>query len=442
MGIEKTIAERSLVFGLADSAPLFVIDGRVYYCLRGRSASPDTLLVKDRKIDVREGPLLETLERISDKKLEKECVSYQEKFIARELKGREDTGKNNRLIRFVVTEIFPHLKKDNPGVLDKVLEMDEIETEKDKLKGRKIKNFTYEKEIERYAEDRIKELEKGKLKVRKPKTNKLENILFNQNLSKSSVSNSILYDLTEGFNFGVVSKTVYLLANVSSDGELFVNGRRYNLVTFAYSDEIAMEYAAEKVKRLSVEALTIKLKESEEFLRIRRERSDIDEICKMDSYHEQDFGFMKKNSYNAVVYVDVPDYALEDREEGGLYQFNGHRLGIEIGYEDDSIQLVANPFALRYVAGPFYGGDNDLCMGDYSTGYFNRMAKGKAFAKLLVDARNVVLKGYRRGSNPRQSLSGFSSRRISREEAERRCLEITNTNYQRSRRGELEEEDD
>jgi|SRR3989338_159328 len=447
MGIEKTIAERSAVFGLADSAPLFVIDGRVHYCLRGENASPNTLLVKGRKIEVKEGPLLETLERVSDGKLEKEYASYQERFIAEELKGREDSSaKNDKLIRFVVAEIFPHLKKDNSKVLDKVLdsESEAGKAEKDERGRKSIKNGVYEKEIETYAENRIKELEKVRLKVRKPKSSKLESILFNQNLSKSSASNSIFYNLTEGFNFGVISKTVYLLANVSSDGELSVNGRRYNLVTLAYSDEIAAEYAAEKIKRLSMEALTTKLKESEEFLRIKKERSDIDEICKMDSYHEQDFGFIKKNNHSAIVYVDVPDYVLEDHQEGGLYQFSGHRLGIEIGGDSDGggIQLVESPFALRYTAGPFYGGDSELCMGTYTKGYFSRMPKGKAFAKLLADARNVVLRGYHKGNNPRQPLSDFSGRRISREEAERKGLEITNANYQRSRKGEMEEEDD
>src|SRR3989344_4372022 len=123
MGIEKTIAERSAVFGLADSAPLFVIDGRVHYCLRGENASPNTLLVKGRKIEVKEGPLLETLERVSDGKLEKEYASYQERFIAEELKGIEDSSaKNDKLRRFDVAEILSNLKKYNTKVRDQVLD--------------------------------------------------------------------------------------------------------------------------------------------------------------------------------------------------------------------------------------------------------------------------------------------------------------------------------
>jgi len=448
--IAEAVIDKNLVFGLSSRSPIFVIDGRLYYCSLEPSSTEscsNTFKWKDTILNVKEGPLIEVLERLSDKQLKGDYERYQQELIAAELHGfdsenryREFSQDYERLVRFAVNEIFPYLRKDATKALDGLLETHTPEVKNKQGATQNTANDAYGSEIEEYIQNRIPEFEGQEKRITAPKRNKLDSILLDQNLSKSSRDDSLLLKLMDGYNFAIGNGTVYCLANVRRGEDLTINGVRYVLMPTHVLAGLQSDFASEVIKRISVEALREKLKDSQEFQRLKAARSDIDLLCKRDSYHEQDFGFLR-NSDRLIVYVDVPEHVLENPYTQDLYRFNSHRVGIQLSMLEERRTPVidTNPHSPDRAIGPFYSGydghNPSLCMGHYNTSYFNTMRMGKAIAKYLVDARNVVLRGYIVNCNPRRNLNkeNFGQRRISREEVNRLGLPITNKGYQTGR---------
>ncbi len=437
-GIERAVLEKNLVFGLAEQSPIFVIDNRIYYC--SENASPDTFKINRRAMSVNEGPSLNILEELSEQKLRQDYEEYQRRLIAEELQRKDTLNNENynenhtNLIKFTIERIFPNLRKNNPDELDKLFKI------KQKQQEQKEENNDeeYIKEVKEYVLTRVDELQTNQTNIRQPpRQNKLESLLLNQNLSKSNAQESIFLEIMGGYNFAIIDNRVYNLANVSKGEQLNIKGVKYALVENCSFRNLKNDFVMKKIRDFTIKTLKEHLIKSEEFQRIRQERQDIDKICMMDNYTEQDFGFIKDRESTLTIYVQVPDYVLKQPGGDNLYEFSGHRLGIKIGYGHNSYDnsslpvLIKDPYALDLVSGPFYNGQGGgLCMGGYNYSFINNMERGKALAKLLVDARNVVLRGYQRGRNPYHVLENYTNRRITPEQVKKRGLEITNINYQ------------
>ena len=88
--IEKAIIDQNMVFGLAKKTPIFIIDGRLYYCTRNK-ASPNFFKPKnnDDYYGIVEGPRISVLEKLFNKKLEKDFSDYQKDFLEKELKNQD-----------------------------------------------------------------------------------------------------------------------------------------------------------------------------------------------------------------------------------------------------------------------------------------------------------------------------------------------------------------
>jgi hypothetical protein len=437
MELEKKIHNTNLLFCLARKTPLFVIDERAYYC--GGDDRENFFREKKAILGVKEGPCLKALENLSYARLNGECEKYKEDFLKSETKrfkkGEEDFKEHDNLAEFVVKEIFPYLRKDSDELLDKVLETKEQvakKPDKNKEPDKKIEKER-RREIEEYIQKRTAELDIEPIRQKKAQRNsRLDSLLFNRRLSESKSSDSLFVKLLGESNFAIADKKVYELSKASAGGDLEIQNRRYNLVYFCDLEELAKKYSQAVMNSLSKKALIDRLEDDCESFAFKTEKTDAKTICSKREHHEKDFGFIKGGNF-ITVYVDVPNYVLKSPHNHNLYLFSKHRLGIKIRFNDYSKKpiLMESPHSLSDIDGPFYGGDRSLCMGSYTHGYFSRMLPGKAFAKLLVDARNVVLHGYTSRCHPRAYLDDdyFYSRRISPSELKRRKLPITNASY-------------
>lgn len=423
--IERAIQEKNLVFGLARSTPVFVINGRIYYC------SPDASPNLREVMRIKEGPRLEVIERISNLRLQGDYMKFQEKFIAKELGERENRNVSNsyrKLVQFAMKDVFPYLRKENDRALNEVLETS------NELKLEEKGNGDYEKEIENYVSDRIKEVERKRKthrEIQETKIDRLDRILLNGNFSRSTFQDSLFMELMNGYNFGIYGQRYFTLANVDRNENISVGGNKYALILAGDFAKLRDDFTSEVVNGLATEALRYKLQDSEEFRKLRSERSDLDVICSKTSYHEIDFGF-EKESDNFTIYVDVPEHALKDPINGQLYRFEGHKLGLSIS-SGGNFQIMGGPHSVgKLVSGPFYnGGGSALCMGNYTLGYFENMTRGKAIAKYLVDARNVVLHGFSNSAiRAFHPLERFANNHITRAEATRLEIPITNETYE------------
>jgi hypothetical protein len=233
---------------------------------------------------------------------------------------------------------------------------------------------------------------------------------------------NVFFKLARSTPVFVIDDRVYYSKASGGKKRIIKEGPRLGVLERISDLKLREEYKEFRESAIKKEIRAIRFSES---------KNDNNQIYKKREYHEKDFGFVNSKR-ELTVYVDVPEHVLRDFD-GRLYNFPGHRLGIKISYssEYNKIQLLKSPYSLGRVSGPFYGWGSDLCMGDYSMEYMERMSKGQAFAKLLFDARNVVLHGYRPGRvTPRINLGDFTHRRISPAEVKRRNLPITNINYQ------------
>lgn len=441
--LERAIVEKNFLFGLAKKTPIFIVNKRLYYCTND-DASPD-FFIKDRNssksLRVMEGPSLDSLEKISSQRLEEDYQKFMEEFAVEELKRLNSKDSDfdassayKKLTLFALKEIFPYLRKDNSKELDDVLE---VEPENSKPSKEDIKpDKKNDKEIQDYVEKRVTELgmvpARMKYPVKKISNSKLDRLFFRvgrEDLDKEEASYSLITKIIGSPNFALDKDYSYVLENIVYGLEnLNIKGAKYRLLEPYPILELQRNFSAEIIRELSIEALKNKLKDTQEFEEFKKKRDDLETLCNKKEYHERDFGFKRYRNQNNLlfIYVDVPDYVLEDPSDKRLYQFSGHELGVTILLNDNNQPaLNAGPFGPGGIAGPFYGGGG-LCMGGYSRGYFSNMPIGKAFAKLLVDARNVVLHGYTERAGPYHPLYNFSSRSISAEEVKRRNLPITN----------------
>lgn len=406
--LERAINNKYLLFRLAEQTPVFVVGEKFYYCVKRSEASLCTFKSNGNIFGVVEGPGIKVLHRVSEKELREEYEKYQKNFIAEELKNLDFGGDLNsnhkKLVSFTVREIFPYLRKDNSQSLDELLEIEEDKQEEDK------KSKTQEKKFDNYVNTRIKEI--GRLS-----------------------------DLLKGFgngdyDFCINRDDVNVLNRVTKNGDLEIDGGRFSISYLRSFHDFKRNFAFEIAKWLSVEALKEKLKESREFKKFLETEDDALSLCSREEHSEKDFGF-KESSEGLLVYVEVPDYVLKSPLNGALYQFSGHKIGIDLDVNTEGeVYLKRSPHSVGNVAGPFYG-CGGLCMGNYSWESRTRgMPKGKAFAKYLTDARNVVLRGYRSSNvspNSRLDDEHYSSRRRSEEEVKRKNLPITNINYSRKK---------
>ncbi|MBR9705870.1 hypothetical protein GOV14_02430 [Candidatus Pacearchaeota archaeon] len=462
--IEGAVMDNDQVFGLAQRTPIFVINGQVHYCFGNSRSGPNTFKFhSDRVRPVKEGPSLRVLEKLRDIKLSESYAIYQDIFIKEEFKrsGLTNLGGDNNLVRFVLRNVFPYLRHDDEGMLASVFntKAKSKKVSKQSKSGKAVRD--YDKKVADYFEGRVKyfENERSRYKPIVPtkssrsrnrmKEKSLDAILLPVSVRKGidlggepevDRRDSVLYSLTNGQDFAIIDRSLYFLRKMPLGGELNVDGRGYILENAIESRKLFLEFSKRKANELSLDALRHKFAENAEYQKLRTKEIDIAKYAGVNTYHEGEFGFEKAADNKLLLYAKIPDYVLKSPGREAYYRFKGHKIALRLkwnsGYKNAG--LDRGPHKLSHVVGPFYdgSGSSGLCMGHYNHDYFDRMDRGKAIAKYLLDARNVILHGYQKGSNPYRSLSdsNFEDRRISLREIKKKKLPITNINYQRGRR--------
>src|SRR3989344_4190895 len=380
MGIEELLVEGNLVFGLAKISQVFVIDSMVYYANHAGNAGSNTFKLKDRKLFLVNSLPIEILERMSRDNLKNLIDDYKKSFITNQLKSRDYNINTDyeRLVRFVVNDIFGCLRKQTGQKLNELLGVPQSEEEK---------NLEYKQNLETFLQN-FKTLLRGNGQEAEKK---LDSILFS-GYSRSIPCNSVFLELTRGYNFAIYDdKTNYLIER--KKGPLKINGITYSLTPTYSLQDFKNSFSSELLKRISLEAVDDILKDKE-FMETNAEKEFFKKLSSQNHYHEQDFGFEKTGDECVFVYVDVPTHVLKSPHNGNLYKFDGHKLGvcIKVAKENGDFLVTAHPHSSASVSGPFYSDENNLCMGssynrDYlsNAGKHDSMTKGEAFAKYLID---------------------------------------------------------
>jgi hypothetical protein len=397
--LEKVIIDESPVFQLAKTNPVFIINDRLYY---GKTKS-----------EIKEGPKVEVLERMALKSIYTGHRSEVNEFLKSQTRTKSNEGKSSykdNLAQFAMSEIFPYLRKEEDS--KKIAEVLGVESGEEKAP---CQTSEEKEDIKKYVQEIISSFKAGKINFRNLR---IDSVLGSGKPSRGQIAESCLSRVSDGYDWGIYGDNFYGLNIVTGNGDLKIGGRSFNL-----SKPQLLGVAKEKYARKFLELILEKSLESfvlEKGICLKPKSKG----TRMQEYHEGDFGF-KKRGRELIVYVDVPSHVLRTPGTDNYYRFSAHKLGIIIGLCDGKPILEHNPFPLVNTAGPFYG-NSYLCMGDYSTGYFSRMKPGKSFAKLLIDARNVVLRGYTSRCNPISTLGCFENRRVSLSTVKNNGWQVTN----------------
>jgi len=451
--LQEQLVKSLPIFELAKKTPLFVLNDRLYYCESKENGN--RFSYKGIKSGVKEGPSVFAMEKVGISKITEIYDKYEKDFIRREVEKRnkpkedkdydednydsEDNkryGNNDvkRLKRFAVTRIFPHLAGDS-SQLNEILG-----TKEDKKPEISKENM---KEVQDYIEKRRKEIE-GQFDKKLMRTNRLEEILFNTKLKKSTISESLFSKAAEGYNFSLVNGRVYFLADTNSDENLILEGKKYKLIEGLSKGELADRLETEVKKQIQLRAIE-KLHDNADFIGS-FDSGFSDDIINKTSYKEKDYGF-ESTREGLLVYLVVPPHALEevleDEEEYDdygrrrkstkpkIYRFPSFKIYIKLLPENGITLAEGCPFGIGNPNTPFMSEGEDLCMGDYSSNFLQNMEKGKAFAKLLFDARNVILHGYNEYCTPRQTVADIGRSTITEGQAKRLGIPITNRTNRR-----------
>jgi len=321
---------------------------------------------------VKEGPKLEVIERIF-RSSNKEIKEYLNGIFKVQNKG-------SVLENFVLNQVIPYLDNsiDLEGILGKGKLKEEKEETSMEVSEREIK------EARGLVEEKLK----------------IPNFDFN--------------------NFAVYNNNVYEI-NEAKKGAVSIAGKHYALNKALSLEEFKKIYQ-KKLIASQVEAILPEY--------VLKNKINLDKNKKPTS---KEYGYRKKADGTISVWVKVKDYVLKSPSNKEYYLFSGHRLAIDIGWRNHAF-LSEQPHPLESVSGPFYGGG--LCMGSYSFSFLEREPSGRNFAKVLLDARNVVYRGYTPGCAPMHRLEDFHSHIISNERIAREKLDVTNVNRNHSNRGE------
>jgi len=420
------IMNKNLMFGLSSKSPVFVIDGRVYYCSGTKSKEKAGFRPNSNFYEVKKGPTLKALERLSKENLNEAYQRHKQYFLSEELRHLDfkDSASGNNLAGFILKEIFPYLRKEDTHSLDEQLGTEELTINKP---SNSRKDSQIQAQAEKYIQSRIKEHQQDFRVFRRSSRNKLDELLSSERRRDKTYFKGLIRT-----DFSIYCGDIYAINRVKEGGSLVLDGRNYSLSEIGSLSVFRDIYAKKTINELEIEALRDNLELNQEFSRLKAKVFDFERISGKTEHKEQDFGFIKSSDLIYVVYVEIPDYVLQSPVSGDLFKFSGHRLGIQIKGSREHKNIYKYPYSPDSVSGPFYncrGGP--LCMGNYSSSFLNnsRIPLGKRFARLLTDGKNVVLRGYKRGSNPYHHLDNFSERKITSAQVRRERLQITNINY-------------
>ncbi|MBI4143797.1 hypothetical protein HY486_00935 [Candidatus Woesearchaeota archaeon] len=441
-------------FGLASEMPVFLVNDRVY-CLDGLRDSSEFGFFQtcgDGGI-VRRGLVehaaLSSLEGLTRAHHAKEFSNAERKY----LKGVVESGEYTeafgryRLVDFIVGEVFPHFRSYRSGGsrVGELLGAKTIFVGDTKGKSRACESRLEESVlVSRLIQEVERERFKGKGCV-------WDGVGFFQD----GVPVSLLGRVLGGRDVAVVDGFCYalVLGGVSECGVLNFGGRSFGLVCPNSLELVKQRYDFELSKCLRVGALRNQLVQDKQLRDLFERTAGIAELVKKKQYSEGSFGFVRadneimddfdEDKYDFrsdpansgpgyFVFLDVPAHVLKEPGVDKYYFFKKLRIGVSVFFDSGNNISYAGPVSLNSeCVHPFVLG-NAICLGGYNFFELDRLKPGEAVAKLLVDAKRIILSGYGGEASPFKLLEYLGRNLISLSEVKRRGLPITNVNYERS----------
>ncbi|MDP3026781.1 MAG: hypothetical protein Q8N63_03665 [Nanoarchaeota archaeon] len=475
------------VFGLASQMPIFLINDRVYSLDEHQgNLRSNFFQTSDNGSSARRGLIesvtLASLEELTRAHHAKEYDKLERKYLQEVVEERSHSGdgSSSKLVDFIVNEVFPYFKRDGQSSarIGKLLGVRTSVTEDKTGKSKSHKPKGQSRE-ETFVSKLIDGIEREKFQRdgdEERKTKKLDTLLGYDprwdvtEFPKDYDPTSILGQVLAGRNVAVVDNVFYNLVWTNSNEHrrvLNFGGKNFALVSPKPMDEVKARYDFELSKGVRVGALRHKLTQDEQLKVLAQRNTNLGELVKKREYHEGEFGFIRDeddwcdedsgedhSGLSYLVFLQVPKHALkapkgynsDDEDEyddngrkrkpqESCYWFDKTRAAVRVFLNDDGNITYDKPVTVEDYKHPFMTSETGICLGDYSFNKLNKLKRGEAVARLLVDTKQTFLSGYTRANTPAaQELNEFDNRRLTLSEARRRNIPVTNINIERGRR--------
>jgi hypothetical protein len=166
---------------------------------------------------------------------------------------------------------------------------------------------------------------------------------------------------------------------------------------------------------------------------IQRQREQLSKIANLTHFELNGAGY-EINNGQFYAYVTTEKYALKSPHINGSKKYlpmPAAKIGVPLSYDNRSRKInIGNPIIMNQYQHPFlsdYKSMQTLCLGQYNPSHAKRLDPEQAVTTLLSKAKEIILMGYRSGSNPYRKLRQDSwSGWLTKREMERRDLVCLN----------------
>lgn len=407
---------RQPFFDLAAETPLALLKGRIYL-LSGVEPARDYLWFEDQRYALAPGPRLSELEEAYAQIFSAELRSYKLNSLQQAIKqGALEVAEvqqaiaDDRILSFIVLQMIPKLQHMRAwwGLPPQQAKQPALGTLDGQPECRGVLS-------ERHA----RRLGSG--------------------LLASALGDDAL----------IVDEKVYQLTILNDEegqGDFVVNfaGRLYcpSYPSCRYLYEIEANFSQVLDQELRRRALAELTAYRVQLQHLQQRRRDLLASCGYEQVGEDGLTYLYRDEHAGIVklgadwwvYVEVPEFVLQDyNEPGAYYSFGRTRVGVRLYFDWSTGQLDFQIPAQVLTPGyehPYTGNGSDqsICLGNYQWSWREGHALEDVIYKYLLDGRTTLMRGYHpyNRNTPRLRLETLPHRRISGEQVQQLGLCVTN----------------
>jgi hypothetical protein len=419
---------------LAEKSPYVIYQDRLYQVAHGLE-SHNSIVIGGCRFGLSPGPTVDELEQLFCDRHKDEIFEFKRKFVHDKLQQeirsqREVDGLVGRekLLHYALTELFPLLVGDG-SELEELLTQ---ETSGSDYLGNLTSRLN-QPTVQRSTIDRVKRQlidgvrsEAVYPNMRGGVQDSLLRVLLGRRRTDTTRTSTVQEGI-KGTNILVYNGDVYeFTSGEGGQHEGSFGKSKFQLAPIQRLDTLDNKYLNYLNKEFSKQALDEFEDQIKEISRIRARTQSIKHLLGRQEYQIKDVGY-KWSGRDLYVYKQVPAFAMKAPGENVYYEFGSCKIAIKLGYDQGGNVITGGAsWVLGNYSHPFLPDSSSgqrICMGGYAASNLKTPA---GIATHLGAAVNVILNGYTRTCHPHRQLSDFNLRRISKHNAERKGLLITN----------------
>ncbi|MFH1637992.1 MAG: hypothetical protein ABIB71_06210 [Candidatus Woesearchaeota archaeon] len=405
-------------FKMAEEAPLVIFGGQLYQVAEGPE-SDNYIEVEGMKYSLIPAMHLDDLEGLYEEVEAEGVFKFKKAYVQGKIneaikshKEMTDIISKNKVIGFIVKEVFPFYLGDEDSIDDTIegkgkgenlkVTIEDIlkkgmgkgtRQEEKKVKRKSPRPALEEDEDLEADEENIQDIDDF-LSSTAPKAYRKRFEETSESRLSYKTPNKQLGKLLKG-NFACFGKTMFKLSqrNVKeSEILLSLEGIKYSLEMHVPLQELEAEYMDRISKSLQKQAIRESDEQNKVIADLEEESKALDDILNREEFSLGDVGFIKRND-NYYVYLKIPECAMKHESRNEFYSFKPCRVALKVRMSGKDFQYDG-PYVIEAVRNPFVGSHSSwqgVCTGNYDRHKLRNLSTGAKIAHILSDTKSGLM---------------------------------------------------